>query len=151
MTVKEASENFGLSKDLIRKLCRESQKGDIKYIQSVKLNGKWVLNDPDIILTKSQIQNILLQIIRFKNNPNSAISRRCFPTDDILKTAIKDLCRLGFVTECDGENYRELFGTVMITEEGITYLVDKKSEQTITNAPAINIFNFEAKAGAVVI
>lgn len=154
MTVKEASKKFGLNPDLIRTLCRESQKGTIGYINAIKLNGRWIINDSvEIILTKSQIQNILFQIIKYKNNSNAAISRKCFSTDEILKIAIDHLYKLGFVTKYNEKwnTMNELFDSLMITEEGLTYLINNNSEEAIKNVPEIKVFNFDTKVGVVVV
>lgn len=44
MTVKEASEKFNISREEIRKLCRESQNSIVKYVKANK-NVYWDIDD----------------------------------------------------------------------------------------------------------
>lgn len=154
MTIKEAEERFGIDDKILQKLCRDSKSEEIPYVNAIKINNKWIIDDSTcIILTKQHISNALYQLLRYKNNQNVAISRRCFPEDETLHMTYKKLYTLGFVTQFISEfsSLDQLFSTLMITEEGFDFLFKNKNHKKSSDLPPIQIFSFNTKVGGIVI
>jgi len=125
MTVKEASEKFNISRDEIRKLCRESQNSIVKYVKANK-NVYWDIDDDTkVIMTKEQILHSLLQLLKYKNNPNNVVSRRTFPNDEISIMVFDYLSTLGYVSarESNSITLMECLKTIALTEEGFNALL----------------------------
>lgn len=140
MTVIKASEKFFIPKNTIYKLCRDSQKGPIKYINAIKKKS-WEIDDSTtVIMTKEQIQFSLLQILKYKNNPNVVVSCKTFPERDVY-LVFDYLCCLGFVSKrnCNSISLEDCLSNVKLTEEGIDLLTSVFDEQKIKT---INI-NFQ--------
>lgn len=153
MTIKKAKERFGIDDKTLQKLCRDSRAENIPYIEAVKINNKWIIDDnTNIIITKQQITDVLYQLLKYKNNKNATISRRCFPNDEVLYMTYKKLYSLGFVTQglSNFTNLDQLFSMLMVTEEGFDFLFKNKSRNRIDDLPPIQIFNFNTKIGGVV-
>lgn len=153
MTVKEANEKFNVSKDEIRKLCRESKEGPVIYIKATK-SAIWNIDDnTEIIMTKSQITYSLLQLLKHKNNPNCITSHLTFPNDEISVIVFDYLCSLGYVGVRE-EKISTLNGcldNIALTEDGLNALLNpiqtkrnKKIEQiniNFTNSLNVGLVN----------
>lgn len=137
MTVKNASEYFGISERKIRELCTKSQSENIEYIRAVKRKGRWNIDDnTTVILEEYQIQNILLSVLKVKNNSHCAISQKFFSTEEELNIVVKYLTEIGFATNFNEKlhGYKNIFKDLQITDEGFNFLINK-----INTAPKINI------------
>lgn len=154
MTVKEASDRFNISKDEIRKLCRESQEGPIIYVRASK-NIIWNIDDDTkIIMKKSQIFYSLLELLKHKNNPYNITSRRTFPNDEISVIVFDYLCSIGYVgvRNSNVTTLTECLSSISLTDEGLSALLSPAQRKQNENVKPV-IFNinnnFSVNAGLV--
>lgn len=148
MTVKEASEKFNISKEKIRDLCRESQNGSITYIKANKKVYWNIDDDTKVIMTKDQIMYSLLQLLKYKNNPNDVISHKTFPNDEISVVIFDYLCALGYVgaRETTVTTLKDCLDTISLTEEGINALLSPTQKKQNNNIKSIEFpFNNNGK------
>lgn len=120
MTVKEASEKFGIDEKEIRK-----RKKDEMIIGAKTIKHRIVIpDDTKIIPAKQDIICFLYEIIKYKNNPQIIISRRLCPELEDLKIMIEYLYKRGYIGEyniCD--EFIEMFSSLNLTEEGLEIVI----------------------------
>lgn len=142
MTIKDASQKFGLTKDTLYKLCRESKAGHIKFVNAIK-NICWeISDDTEVIMTKEQIRFSLVQILKYKNNSQCVLSRKTFP--DKRESKIFDyLCELGFISKRKNSSYslEECMADVQLTDEGIDFILQPIQSHIGNNVKSVSIIS----------
>ena len=122
MTVKEANVRFG--KDV--KDIRKSHK-DGMILGSHKVGRNIIIPDETTIIpAKKEIQNFLLQILKFKNNHFYVISRDLCPTPDHLKVLVEYLVKKGLIGSVNisdniTDNITELLESIQLTDKGFEF------------------------------
>lgn len=146
MTVKDASLKFKLDEKEIRK-----RKND-NMILGVEKEGRniYIPDDTKIIPSKAEIKSFLFQIIKYKNNSATVISRTLCPSRENLEIMADYLYRKGFIGKYSDFNGEEnFFDTVKLTDEGLAFVfgktvISKYSNHipfTIQINPTFTVFN----------
>ncbi len=144
MTIKEASVKFNIDEKEIRNRKRDNM------IIGVRKDGRTIVipNDTILIPSKKDIQSFLFQIIKYKNNPSTTISRGLCPNSDQLEVLINYLYKRGFIGQFDYINdISELFRRIQLTEDGFSFVFGVSSMKRIASIipsplqlnPSINI------------
>lgn len=130
MTVKEASILFGKDESRIRESIKEGMVPGIR-----KAKGRYVIpDDTKIIPSKMDIRFFLLEVIKFKNNPNVVISRSSFPDVDSLSALLELVYRLGFIGEysLNDMDVQTAFKVIQLTDKGLELLVGRSSMNALS-------------------
>ena len=134
MTIKEASERFGIDEKEIKKRKNDSM------IIGIHKKGKYLII-PDntlIIPSKNDIRCFLFEILKHKNNPNNVFSRRLCPDIKSFQILLKYLYDRGFIGDyIFDENITQTLTTIMLTDEGINYVIGNANINKMNN---YNIF-----------
>lgn len=133
MNTKVASEKFNLDKKVIYTLCKD---GLIKGAH--KENKKWVIPDNTaVILTKSSIKHILIQILKLKNVNNCPISYVDIDSLDNLIICINYLFKMGYISKYDKTetDINKVLLSCVFSDEGFEIVLGKNNQNKI----AINI------------
>lgn len=134
MTIKEASKKFNLDEEEIRKRKRDNM------ILGVYKDGRNVIipDDTEIIPSKKDIQSFLLQILKYRNNINTVISRKLCPDKSTLDALMRYLFKRGFIGTYD-ELFSDddLFSKVQLTDEGFEYIFSENHYKSINRTISI--------------
>lgn len=140
MTVKEAANKFGRNENEIRAIIRDG------FLLAHKEKGKYIIpNDTQIIISKTEIQIFLLQIIKYKNNEHYVISRKGCPCFEELKILADYLYINGLIGQINTyKNEDEFFQKAKLTDKGFDLIlgtVTKKAKNDIKFSiiPSLNI------------
>lgn len=147
MTVKEASKKFGKTERQIRKIINQD-----KLIDTYK-NGRNIVipDDIEIIISKSEVQSFLLQIVKYKNNKHTVISRQLCPTLSQLQILTKFLYQRGFIGEYGAySNESNFFEKVQLTDYGLNYILGTNKATKLSEPIALAIIpNVSVNIGLV--
>lgn len=129
MNTKEAAEKFKID---VREVRKRKKDGMILEVRMVK--GRiFIPDDTEIIPSKQDIQAFLLEILKYKNNPNITVSRKLCPDEKSLKTVVNYIYKRGFVGEFKFKtNIRDLFQNLNLTDEGLAYVIGASRLNQIT-------------------
>jgi hypothetical protein len=146
MTIKEASVKFNLDEKVIRARKKENM------IIGVRKDGNSVVipNDTVLIPSKKDIQSFLLQIIKYKNNKATTISRAMCPQKEQLQAIMIYLYQRGFVGKFEfSEDIENLFDNIQITDIGFDFVFGYGSFDKLSNIVSVPVqinpsFSFSA-------
>lgn len=140
MTIKQAAIKFGKSENQIRAIIKDG------LLNAHKEKGRLIISDNiEIIITKSEIQSFLLQIIKYKNNEQYVISRASCPSFNELKILARYLYEKGFIGKLDTYSDEiEFFKNVKLTETGFDFALGTIAKKTKSNIkfaiiPSMNV------------
>ena len=139
MTTKEAAERSNKTVAQIRQAIHD------KFLEGAIQNGKYVIpDDTPIIIIKQEVQAFLLQILKFKNNEYTVISRSLCPELEKLRVLSEYLYKkgfIGYVGRFDTE--KEFFSKAQLTDEGFALATEnavvKTKDNKLSFNPSINI------------
>ena len=136
MTTKEAAERSGKSINTIRKLCKEQL-----IPGAIKRSNKWIIPDETrVILDRMEIKTVLIQIIKYKNNPCVVVSRKLFHNDQVMSETIKLLYKLGLIGDYEWKTeIKELFSSIMLTDEGLKMVIPERRTFKLGSISVINV------------
>ena len=120
MNTKEAAEKFKLD---IQEVRNRKDDGMILGVRTVK--GRIIIpDDTAIIPSKQDIQAFLLEILKYKNNPGTTVSRKLCPDEESLRTVVEYAYRRGFIGEYEFQSsISNLFQSLSLTDEGLAYVI----------------------------
>lgn len=136
MTIKEASVKFNLDEKEIR-----ARKKD-EMIIGVRKDGRNVVipNDTILIPSKKDIQSFLLQIVKYKNNKSTIISRSICPQTEQLQALMIYLYNKGFIGNFTfSEDIKVMFDNVQITDSGFDFVFGYGAFNKLSNVVSIPI------------
>lgn len=140
MTTAEACVRFNIDKNEL------SNRIKANMVIGIRKDGRSIVipDDTLIIPSKMDIKAFLLQILKYKNNPNITISREHFPQEDSLMAVLDYLYRRGFIGEYScATSIQSTFDTISLTDSGISYIlgegVSKKLETAVTPLLTLNL------------
>ena len=140
MTIKQAAIKFGKSENQIRAIIKDG------LLNAHKEKGILIISDNiEIIITKSEIQSFLLQIIKYKNNEQYVNSRASCPSFNELKNLARYLYEKGFIGKLDTYSDEiEFFKNVKLTETGFDFALGTIAKKTKSNIkfaiiPSMNV------------
>ena len=136
MTIKEASVKFNLNEKEIRNRKKDNM------IIGVRNDGRNVVIPDDTILipSKKDIQSFLLQIVKYKNNKSTIISREMCPKQEQLQAVILYLYNRGFIGRYTfSENIETLFDNIQITDNGFDFIFGHGAFQKLSNIVSVPI------------
>lgn len=138
MTTAEACKKFNLTKS---ELDKRRKAGMIYPRPSKGEDGRYIISDEtEIIPSQMDIVTFLLQILKYKNNPNIVISRQLCPGDQELKAVLNYLYHRGFIGEYTySPDIAEAFDTVSLTDGGFAYILGGAREKQISAAAIVPI------------
>ena len=120
MNTKEAAEKFKLDIQEVR-----NRKDDEMILGARTVKGRIVIpDDTAIIPSKQDIQAFLLEILKFKNNPSTTISRKLCPDEESLRSVVEYVYKRGFIGEYEfRSSINSLFQNLRLTDEGLAYVI----------------------------
>lgn len=128
MTTQEACEKFNINKRELLNLCKN------QTIPAYKANKKWVIPDNiPIILNKSVIKYIIVQIINLKNNINFPYSKRYFKNIKELRKILEFIRDVGYINHFNehSNKYKNILSSCVLTNEGINLVLYKDFNKPI--------------------
>ena len=95
MNTKEAAEKFKLDIQEVR-----SRKDDGMILGARTVKGRiFIPDDTTIIPSKQDIQAFLLEILKYKNNSGTTVSRKLCPDEESLRSVVEYVYKRGFIGE----------------------------------------------------
>ena len=129
MTIKRAAEIFQIDEKIIRKSIDDGMLQRRKVGRNIEIS-----DDTKFIPVKNDIQAFLFQMLRYKNNPHLAISRRMCPDDDSLKILFDYLYHNGYITEYEfSEDISILFKNTVFTDDATDLIFSKYKIDQLKN------------------
>ena len=120
MNTKEAAEKFKLDIQEVR-----NRKNDGMILGARTVKGRIVIPDDTVIIpSKQDIQAFLLEILKFKNNPSTTVSRKLCPDEESLRCVVEYVYKRGFIGEFEFQSsISSLFQKLSLTDEGVAYVI----------------------------
>lgn len=145
MTTAEACSRFKLDKKELQKRIKEDM------VLGIHKEGRFLVipDETKIIPSKTNIMSFLFQIVKYKNNPSTTVSRALCPTDDGLRAVMEYLYKRGFIGTYEFSPYiPDLFASATLTDEGLTYMLGKTTSEKL-NGDITNYINLNLNLSVV--
>ena len=147
MNTKEAAEKFKLDIQEVR-----NRKDDGMILGARTVTGRIVIPDDTVIIpSKQDIQAFLLEILKFKNNPSTTVSRKLCPDEESLRSVVEYVYKRGFIGEFEFQSsISSLFQNLSLTDEGLAYVIGagRMNQMTTYSIHPITL-NPELKIGLI--
>lgn len=149
MTTKQASDTFCIPVRTIRDLCRQNKIADV-----VKNGREYIIpDDTPVIITDDKAKAFLLQLLKFKNNPDIVLSQCGIDSEQKGRTFLRYLLSQNLIGECDYcDDYRQLLRNMQITDHGFDFLlgsIAKEPKSININIEVSNNVNNNANIGLI--
>lgn len=134
MTTKEASEKFHLDIKEVRARIKD------KMIPDVYKKGSRIIipDETSIFPSKNDIKQFLFQIIKYKNNNSTVISRELCPQAEQLQALMAYLYKRGFIGKyIFSEDIRILFDNVQLTDSGLEFVFGQNAFAKLSGLASI--------------